>query len=503
MTRSSTLGVDTLLEAPRNTGMRPVETTLSRKVQFNLFILALVLSDVMMTVGGFTLAYWIRFELSLPLFQLDVDYSLRFYGILVLALVPTWLLIFAGMGLYQRKNLLGGTREYAIVSRATTVGLLLVIVAGFLEPNLLIARGWLLLAWAFTSLFTGSGRFVLRRVVYSLRQRGYFLTPALLIGANEEGQLLGEQLVTWRTSGLHLLGVVDNDMAEGESVNGGLELLGSLNDLDRIIEGYGVEELIIATSALSRKQMLAIFERYGVSDKVNVRMSSGLFEIITTGLEVKEMGYVPLVSVNKVRLTGSDRILKLILDYGLTIPGLILISPFLLLIAIAIKLDSPGSVIHRRRVMGINGRQFDAYKFRTMYSNGDEILAAHPELLAELARNHKLVDDPRVTRVGRFLRRYSLDELPQLINVLKGDMSLVGPRMISPEETSKYNQWSINLLTVRPGLTGLWQVSGRSNVSYDERVQLDMYYIRNWTIWLDLHLLLQTFPAIIKGHGAY
>ncbi len=232
-------------------------------------------------------------------------------------------------------------------------------------------------------------------------------------------------------------------------------------------------------------------------------MSSGLFEIITTSLEVKEMGYVPLVSVNKVRLTGSDRILKLILDYGLTIPGLILISPLLLFIAIAIRLDSRGPVFHRRRVMGLNGRRFDAFKFRTMYSNGDEILAAHPELLAELARNHKLVDDPRVTRVGRFLRRYSLDELPQLINVLKGDMSLVGPRMISPEETSKYNQWGINLLTVRPGLTGLWQVSGRSDVSYEERVRLDMHYIRNWTIWLDLHLLLQTIPVVIKARGAY
>jgi lipopolysaccharide/colanic/teichoic acid biosynthesis glycosyltransferase len=154
-------------------------------------------------------------------------------------------------------------------------------------------------------------------------------------------------------------------------------------------------------------------------------------------------------------------------------------------------------------VMGINGSQFDAFKFRTMVVNGDEVLVAHPELQAELAQNHKLKDDPRVTKIGKVLRRFSLDEFPQLFNVLRGEMSLVGPRMISPEEISMYNQWDINLLTVRPGLTGLWQVSGRSDISYDERVRLDMYYIRNWSIWHDLQLILQTIPAVLRARGAY
>jgi lipopolysaccharide/colanic/teichoic acid biosynthesis glycosyltransferase len=180
-----------------------------------------------------------------------------------------------------------------------------------------------------------------------------------------------------------------------------------------------------------------------------------------------------------------------------------LISPFLLLIAIAIKLDSPGPVIHRRRVMGVNGRQFDAYKFRTMHVNGDEILNKYPALKLLLAKNHKLRNDPRITRVGEFLRRTSLDELPQLLNVLKREMSLVGPRMISPQEIEMYDQWDINLLTVPPGITGLWQVSGRADVSYEHRVRLDMHYIRNWSIWLDVQLLLQTIPAVIKARGAY
>jgi exopolysaccharide biosynthesis polyprenyl glycosylphosphotransferase len=232
-------------------------------------------------------------------------------------------------------------------------------------------------------------------------------------------------------------------------------------------------------------------------------MSSGLYEIITTGLTVKNFAYVPLVGVNPVRLTGVDSALKLLLDYCMTLFALTLISPVLLAIAIAIKLDSPGSVIHRRRVMGVNGKQFDAFKFRTMSVNGDEILAAHPELQQELAQNHKLKEDPRVTRVGKWLRKFSLDELPQMFNVLRLEMSWVGPRMISPAEMDKYDRWDMNLLTVRPGITGLWQISGRSDVSYDERVRLDMYYIRNWSIWQDLQILFQTIPVVIKGKGAY
>ena len=236
---------------------------------------------------------------------------------------------------------------------------------------------------------------------------------------------------------------------------------------------------------------------------LNLHLSSGLFEIITTGMDVSEFAYVPLLRIRRVRLNGVDRLYKLLLDYAILIPGLMLISPLLLLIAIAIKLDSRGPVIHRRQVMGLNGKQFDAFKFRTMYTNGMQILNQQPELQQKLQQEFKLKDDPRITNVGRWLRRTSLDELPQLFNVLKREMSLVGPRIISPPEMEKYGDWDLNLLTVQPGITGLWQVSGRSDLSYDERVRLDMYYIRNWTIWSDIQILWQTIPAVIKGRGAY
>lgn len=495
--------IDNALDPGHGLRVERAAQIVSPRSQWQIFTVVLLLVDVLMIGLGFWIAHLVRFNTYLPIFQLDAPPSLPFYRTVSLTLIPLWLAIFALSGLYQRRNLLGGTLEYSLLFRAISIGMILVIVAGFLQPDFVLARAWLLLAWTFTFFFVASGRFVLRRVIYSLRRRGYFLTPALIVGANAEGRSVAEQLISWRTSGLHVVGFVDDEVPLGTAVYGSLYSLGNVTHLDQLIGRYNVEEIIIATSALSRDEMLTVFKRFGLRDGLNLRLSSGLFEIITTGLEVKEMADTPLVRVQKVRLTGIDRAMKLALDYLITIPGLIAISPLLLMIAIAIKLDSPGPVIYRRQVMGINGRPFGAYKFRTMHVNSDRILAGYPDLQAELARTHKLRRDPRVTRMGNILRKSSLDELPQLLNVIKREMSLVGPRMISPGELKMYDAWGLNLLTVPPGITGLWQVSGRSDISYQERVRLDMYYIRNWTIWLDIQLLLQTIPAVIRGQGAY
>ena len=207
----------------------------------------------------------------------------------------------------------------------------------------------------------------------------------------------------------------------------------------------------------------------------------------------------PVPSVRNAR----DETLKAIMDFSLTVIGLVLISPLLLMLAVIVKLDSPGPVLYRRRVMGRGGTQFDAFKFRTMLVNGDEVLAAHPELRAEWEREQKLKDDPRITRSGQWMRKLSLDELPQLFNVLRGQMSLVGPRMIAPVELARYGNDAMELLTVKPGITGLWQVSGRSDLGYADRARLDMEYVRTRSFWLDLKLLLLTLPTVIMKKGAY
>jgi exopolysaccharide biosynthesis polyprenyl glycosylphosphotransferase len=501
---SSPVEINMQLDSVSHAKLHQISRSIPRHAQWRLLTFSLVITDLLMIGLAFRAAYFIRFELSLSIFTIETIPSFTFYQRLVLVLIPVWLSIFILAGLYDRQNLLGGTGEYALLINATTAGMFLVIAAGFLDPGFVFARGWLLLAWVFAILLTFIGRFSLRRIVYSMRKQGFFLSPAVIVGANSEGLSLAEQLLGWKTSGLNLLGFVDKKIPIGTQICGDLRVLGTVEQLDAMITQYGIEEVILASSSISsRDKVMEIFQQFGVRSNVKVRMSSGLYEIVTTGLTVKEFAYVPLVGVNQVRLKGLDRILKAILDYMIAIPAIIFLAPILIVIAVAIKLDSPGPVIIRRGVMGMNKRKFDAYKFRTMFVNGDEILAGYPELQEELSRNHKLKNDPRITRLGNLLRKTSLDELPQLINVLRREMSLVGPRMITPEEVGKYTKWDINLLTVRPGITGLWQISGRSDVTYEERVRLDMYYIRNWSIWLDLQILFQTIPAVLKMRGAY
>lgn len=487
---------------PQVTSAVPPET------QWRLYTALLILNDILLSGLGLILAAWIRYHVPLPIFNLEARPTVPSLGQVLFLFVPLWIAVFAFHGLYHRRNLLGGLREYAGSFRATAIGILLIVIMGFMQPETTPARGWVLLAWLLATLFVIGGRFTLRHIAYYLRLHGWFLSPALIVGSNGEAHSLAEQLRLWRTSGLAVLGYVTD---HGYVAPGGhrelgykdLPVVGGLAELKDIVHRYGIEELILATSDLSQDTVLTIFKQFGTRPDINLRLSSGLYEIITTGLEVKEIASVPLVRVNPARIAGFDRVLKATLDMCLGISLLLLALPVMVVCAVAIRLDSPGPIFYRRRVMGLNGHEFEAFKFRTMYVDGDDILARLPELQAELAQTHKLKDDPRVTRIGRVLRRYSLDELPQLFNVLQRQMSVVGPRMISPEELLRYEHWDINLLTVLPGITGLWQVSGRSDVSYAERVRLDMRYIRNWSIWLDLHILLRTISVVARGQGAY
>jgi len=480
----------------------PKTGRLTPRRQRLLFRLVLIGSDALMLGAAFGLAYWFRFVVQVSI-EPQIVPSLGFYRQLVALLIPLWILIFAAFRLYDYQVLLGGTEEYARLFNATLGGLLVVVAATFVYPQLIIARGWLLMAWLFGFLLTASARFSLRRVVYWLRGHGYFLSPALIVGCNEEALALAQQLLAWKASGLDVVGFVDdNPPPDIDSLTPAhLPILGNLAALPMLVKQLDVEEVVVASSAVSPETLLELYRDFGTDADVNLRLSSGLFDVITTGLRIKSLGYVPLISVDKVRLSSGEAFMKGVLDVVGALFLLVVLSPLLVLIALAVKRSSPGPIIYPRRVLGRGGVPFDAYKFRTMLVDGDKLLS--PQQAAELQTQHKLRDDPRITRVGRFLRRYSLDELPQLVNVLRGQMSLIGPRMITEAEKEKYGKWDMNLLTVKPGLSGLWQVSGRSDIGYDERVRLDMYYIRNYTIWLDIYLIIRTIGVVIKGKGAY
>ena len=467
-----------------------------------LFLLAwLVLSDSIALGAAFRLAYWIRFDLQITTAP-EVVASIDVYFSLTSLLVLLWLLVFVPFKLYDLQARSGGSVESARAFNACTMASMLVIVATFLAPTFVISRMWLFAVWGLSFLFVSGNRFLARRVVRALRGRGYLLAPAVIVGTNEEAASLAAFLHDWQASGVRAVGFVSTGRRDA-LYGSGLPTLGSVAEITGIVRQHGIEDVIVAITSTDREQLLRLCEDLDALP-VELRLSSGLYEMLTTRVTVRTIGTVPLMSLQKNRLDPGEAAAKALLDRSLAALGLLLLWPVMCALALAVKLDSVGPVVHRRRVLGSRGRQFDAFKFRTMSVNGEQLLRERPGAAEELSANHKLKDDPRITGVGRWLRRYSLDELPQLLNVLFGQMSLVGPRMITPEEGAKYGSHRMNLLTVKPGITGLWQVSGRSDLTYEERVRIDMYYVRHYSIWLDLQILfIQTLPAVLRSRGAY
>lgn len=487
---------------------RAVDMQRRRKRAEMVYRFALIAADALMVGLAFALAYWLRFEAGFT-FAPEVKPKMEQYMRLVGLLLPLWLLLFWMLRLYDLHYLLGGTAEYTRALNAGTYGMMAVVLVSFLVPNFQIARAWLLFSWILSGTLVCTGRLLLRRGAYYLRRRGLFVAPTLIVGTNSEALALVDQLRHSVASGLWVVGFIDtrepDDALLGtDTAIQDIPVLGDLSILPTLVRDNAIQEVIVASTALTRQQLLELPENLAFAGDVQVRISSGLYEIFTTGMSITTKNAVPLMNINRLRLDRTEAFLKTLLDYSLICFWLPILLPIFGVVAVLVQKDSPGPVFHRRRVVGIGGKEFDALKFRTMVENGDELLAQRPDLQAELQANHKLKDDPRVTPIGHFLRRTSLDELPQLINVLLGDMSLVGPRMISPAERAEYGQMQHNLFTVKPGLTGLWQVSGRSDLTYQERVQLDMHYIRNYSIWLDLQILFfQTLPAVLRRRGAY
>lgn len=486
------------LEATRSLALRR-GTWVRRRLSILWAVVPLIVLDATCIALSMAVAYLLRFRVL----EYHALFSGAFYMRLALVGIPMWLLIFAPYRLYHPDYLFGGLQEYSGAVNACTAGLVSLVLYSFLDRRVEhdISRGWLAMVWFFSIASVCLTRFSYRRLVYSLRRRGLFVRRALVVGANEEGRAVVAQLHASPKAGVEVVGFVDPTLSPGAEVEG-LRVLGDPGGLGSLVQRLEVEELIVIPTALHREELLDIYRDWGTDERVRICFSSGLYELFTTGVQVRDVGFVPLVSLNRTRITGMDALMKATLDYIGALVGIVLLAPAFLFTALLVRWDSPGPAFHRRRVVGLYGREFDAYKFRTMITDADAYLEAHPELKEEWELTGKVQDDPRITRLGRFLRRYSLDELPQLFNVLKGEMSLVGPRMITPAERKHFGRWRHNLLTVKPGLTGLWQVSGRSDLSYQERVRLDMRYIRNYTIWMDLKLMFNTFWTVLRGQGA-
>lgn len=284
----------------------------------------------------------------------------------------------------------------------------------------------------------------------------------------------------------------------------GVPLVGDLSLAPVLADRLEIPYAVIAMPGVDSAKLLQIVERIG-GRFTHLLIIPDLFGFATMGVPAKSLGGILGVEVRQQLLLPGPRLAKRVMDVALTLLGGVFVLPFLLVIAALIKLDSKGSVFYKQRRLGRDGTYFVAYKFRTMHGDGEArlkaILDADPALRAEYAIYHKLRKDPRVTRIGRFLRKFSLDEFPQLLNVLKGDMSLVGPRPYIERELTAMDGQERIILRAPPGMTGMWQVSDRNATSFAQRVQIDVYYVRNWSPWLDIHILAKTFGVVIKGSG--
>lgn len=494
-----TLGVapDTGLAVPSAAPWPIIESRSQTRLGRMLTILCLIGTDFAAICLAFYASYWIRFKTELGIFYVPEGSPQGFYSSLVFWLAPVIVLIFAVYRLYALRQVFDGIQEYTRIASASTLSMLLVVLLSFfLVGDLVISRGWIVISWFCLILSVSALRFLVRRAVYRLRASGHAGRRIAIVASQSDASALRSLLGEMPASGLHPALVLDPQEFE-ISPDGG-----QISRLALLTRQHQIDDVIVSAASVSQLALANIVRELS-RESTDLHLIPGMYEIQTTGVEVRDIQGLPLVTLKKVRITGIDFILKRLLDYLISVPLLIVLSPVLVGLAAAVKLSSPGPVFHRRQVIGERGIRFEALKFRTMRVDGDAILQSRPDLQAELLENGKIENDPRITSSGRLLRRWSLDELPQLINVVWGQMSLVGPRMITESELSKFGHWRDNLITVKPGLTGLWQISGRSRLGYDDRVRLDMYYIRSYSIWRDIEILFRTVPAVLRGVGAY
>lgn len=364
------------------------------------------------------------------------------------------------------------------------------------------SRGIFLMAWPLSMAGVWLARISIRHVVSPCAWWGF---PVVIMGAGRTGALVIRTLKRQPGLGLKPVAVLDDDPKKQGALES-VPVLGKLAIAPYVARERQVSYAIVAMPGVPREKLLAILERYGHTFP-HLLVIPDLFGFSSLWVGATDMGGILGLEIRQRLLLYGPRLTKMVLDCALTIFIGLLSLPLFLAIMVAVKLDSPGPIFYGHYRLGRGGRPFTAWKFRSMVVHADAVLQQHlienHMLREEWERERKLKSDPRITRVGRFLRRTSLDELPQLWNVLRGDMSLVGPRPIVDDEIIYYADKFELYKRVHPGITGLWQVSGRNDVTYAERVNLDAYYVRNWSVWLDIYILLRTIWVVMIGDGAY
>jgi len=451
-------------------------------------------------------AYILRINPNISLFDFITQSFSMSVAFFLLAL--TFIVIFQYNGLYRVNILITRAAHLAQILKAFYYGALSVILISLLIENYAFFNSKLLI---FVFVLTSVPslyiiRIELLRILFIQFSNTRFKRNVIIIGDGKSGKMLATKLMYENPIGLNILGFIDDEKEINEEIVIGKRIIGHTHHLKDMIEYYNVNELIVAVNYDDIERTLQLID-YCKSLNVNVRVSSEIFDVVTRTMETEKYFDVPVIDVSSRYNNSFTIAMKRSFDITISAFALIFFSPLMLIISFLIKISSPGPIFFIQKRIGKLGKEFKFYKFRSMVVLEGEDDYRKKEMINFIKDENnelktKIINGDRVTWIGKLIRRTSMDELPQLLNVLKGDMSLVGPRPCLPYEYEIYDKWQKRRVTVVPGCTGVWQVWGRSSVSFKESVLLDLYYINNMSPWFDLQLMFQTIPAILSARGA-
>ncbi len=482
---------------------KPQETTRARRDwKEPQWLMPLV--DVGLAFLAFGLAYFVRYNLQI-LRPVDEVNRAPFAPYIPFAIIfAIWLdLNYRGAGLYKVVRGRSWLDEVSTIINGVTNATVVLLAISFVFQPPVFSRLMLAYVAAITIVLLALARLVRRMVYDRLRERGIGIQRVLVVGAGDVGGAVLRTMMARKDQGFVPIGYLDQDPAHASVDLGRVKGLGGLDNLERVIHEQDVDHVVITLPwALHDRivQLIQVCKR----ENLEVSVVPDVFQLNLRQVLVENLDGIPLLRVNGyVPFKAGGRLFKRALDVGLVVVA----SPVLLLlaglVALAIRIEGPGPIFYTAERVGENGSVFHMIKFRSMIRDADKLRDELIKTQEVDPRHPKIKNDPRVTHVGRFIRTTSLDELPNFVNVLLGHMSMVGPRPPTPDEVNLYEPWHMQRLQVKPGLTGLWQVSGRSEVPFDEMCLLDIYYIENWSIQLDAKILMMTIPRVLMRQGAY
>ncbi len=477
--------------------------TIKLKKIYLFFIL--FFNDLFFLILAFLISFFIRFRFSFEENILDfINYYLlySFIGIAVMLL----LLVF--FKLYNLDNIHPGTDANIKILLTAILGVFIISTLNFYinRDDYLLSRIWLVYVGIFSFLLLVIGRIIVRRIVNIFFKKIGIKRNVLIIGINEESRRIADTFRKVELDNANISGYVDSKkklktedafIKKFKDIN----VLGALDDIRFHILKYNIDTIVISTSDIKYDYLLKFLEDIKDFD-IEILMSPSLFEFSVSRMRMFDYAGVPLIQISQVGQDWKIKLTKFLIDYSL---GLVIFLFFLVLwpfLALAIKLDSKGPVFFRQERYGENFRKIKIYKLRTMVADAESNKAIINQIYDKKG-GFKIKDDPRITKVGRFLRKSSLDEFPQIINVLRGELSIVGPRALAVEEGDLLEDWEKKRMSVKQGITGLWQVSGRSDLTYEERMKLDLFYIHNWSILLEIKIIFLTVMRVLFRKGAY